>query len=275
MRHQIFISSYRKDFEWLIHCLRSLDRFAHGFLPPVVCVDSSDQTGAMEVIAEAQSNAMVAIRDGEGFMRAQISMMEADLLCPEAEIIHLVGSDCLAFRDFTGDLYCHHGKPVVLMNSYAVLAEAHSGACCWRRGVERVLGFEPDYEYMRRLPSVFPAEIFPPMRAHVERLHGKPFADYIVDGNKARRDTSEANILGAYAHRFMFDSCEWVNLDSPQYTWNYNPAQHPVAIGQFWSHGGLDRPSDSAFAYQSTTGTHHNSNGRTPREIIRDVLGEC
>ena len=134
-----------------------------------------------------------------------------------------------------------------------------------------MLGFAPDYEYMRRLPSVYPAEIFSAMRFHVEQLHGMAFEDYIIEGDKSRHDTSEANILGAYAHRFAPFSCEWVNVDNVKWA-EGNPVGFPSAIGQLWSHGGLDRPSDACFTYE-TKGEKRLATGRLPRHIIADVLG--
>lgn len=270
MRHQLFIASYRKDFEWLIHCLASIKRFARGFEPPAVCVSSDDYAEAVELCERFHSGAKVVVKDGQGFMRAQIAMMEVDLLCPEADVVYLVGSDCIFLREFDTEMYCRNGKPGVLMNSYAALADSHSQCLPWRRGVERVLGFAPSYEYMRRLPSVFPASIFAPMRAHVEKIHGKPFDEYIVDGNKARRDTSEANILGAYAHWFMPETCEFVPID--QVTWNdANPVGWPSALGQLWSHGGLDLPADACFEYVDLDGVKQCATGRTPRQIFADL----
>lgn len=270
MRHQLFVASYRRDFEWLVHCLASIKRFAKGFLPPAVCVSSEDYAEALELCSRIHPGTRVVIKDGVGFMRAQIAMMEVDLLCRDADMVYLVGSDCIFLREFTPEMYCPNGRAGVLMNSYAKLADVHSACLPWRRGVERVLGFAPDYEYMRRLPSVFPAAIFAPMRAYVASLHSMPFGEYIIEGNKARRDTSEANILGTYAHKFIPDSCDFVDVDNV--TWEEgNPAGWPSALGQLWSHGGLDLPADACFEYVDLDGVKQCASGRTPRQIFEDL----
>lgn len=270
MRHQLFISSYRKDFEWLIYCLGSINRFARGFEPPAICVDSSDLIEALELCERFCPGSYVVVKNGEGFMRAQIGMMEADLLCPSADIVYLVGSDCIFTRPFTPEEYCPNAKPGVIMHSYTSLANAQSPCMPWMRGTERVLGFTPEYEYMRRLPSVFPASIFAPMRFHVEQVHAKPFGEYIIEGNKARRDTSEANILGAYAHKFMPETCEF--LDAEKIEWEGpNPKGWPNAMGQCWSHGGMDLPADACFQYTDKDGEQRTATGRTPREIFADL----
>lgn len=270
MKHQIFVASYQRDFPWLIHCLASIKRFSSGFLPPVVCVSREDFSEAKELCMRFCPESFVFVKQGEGFMRAQIGMMEADLMCQWADVIYLVGSDCIFTRPFTPEMYCPNGKAGVLMNSYERLADVHSACLPWRRGVERVLGFAPDFEYMRRLPSVFPATIFKPMREHVEKLHGMPFGEYIIEGNKARRDTSEANILGAYAHRYMPETCEFVDIDNVEWE-QANPKGWPSSLGQLWSHGGTDLPADASFEYIDLSGEKRTATGRTPRQIFADL----
>lgn len=265
MTHQAIICSYPKDYEWLIHCLVSLRKFARGYLPPVVCVDVQDEEMARRIVAGHYPEASVAVkpgRPGQGFMRAQIAMMEADLFCPAADIIHFIGSDCIATRPFDASIYdAPDGRPAVLYTPYAQLPPSIP----WRPGTERILGHPVEFEFMRRLPSVFPRSIFAPMRAHVERVHGKPFNDYIHEGNLARRDTSEANVLGAFAYYHLPETCHWVSTAS------FNPAEWPTALGQHWSHGGLDRPSDACYEYDFR-GQRRNAFGQTPRSLIDQIV---
>ena len=48
-------------------------------------------------------------------MRAMSSMMHGDILCPEADNVFLVGSDCLATEAFTPRMYLNgKGQPIVL-----------------------------------------------------------------------------------------------------------------------------------------------------------------
>ncbi len=270
MKHQIFIASYEKDFPWLIHCLSSINRYCQGYLPPVVCVSQEDYEEAAEICPRMHPGVQVVVKDGTGFMRAQIGMMEADLFCPEADVIYLVGSDCIFLRPNTPEEYCPNGKPGVLMNSYQLLASVHSGCMPWQAGTERVLGWKPEFEYMRRLPSVFPSSIFAPMRAFVEERHKMPFGEYIIEGNKARHDTSEANILGAYAHKFMPETCEFLNVDNIEWD-GPNPKGWPSSLGQLWSHGGMDLPADACFEYTDISGEKRKATGRTPHQIFDDL----
>jgi hypothetical protein len=199
MTHQVFISSFGKDYPWLEYNLWSLKKFQCDFLPPTVCVDSQDYPGALQLVARTYPETRVMRKDGRGpgtgFLRAQVAMMCADLLCPEADYIYLVGSDCMAFRRFAPDVYWFKGLPVMLYNSYAELGNMDSVGA-WQHATEQVLGFDCPNETMRRLPLVYPKELFPAVRKHVETRHGLAFEDYIY---KKGHPLSESNILGCYA----------------------------------------------------------------------------
>ena len=96
--HQILIASYTKDFQWLGPHLRSLRTTCIGFLPPTISVENGDYHEARRLADKTFPEARVVVKDGrrgQGFMRAQISMMQCDLLCPDADFVYLVGSDCL------------------------------------------------------------------------------------------------------------------------------------------------------------------------------------
>ena len=275
LQHQILIPSYERDAKFLTFCLVSLRRFARGFLPPVVCVDGADVPLFQRIRDVAYPEADIVRYDGDGYMRAQLAMMRADEICPEADVIHLVGSDCLALREFGPGLYCEGTRPVVLMNSYAHLEKQEEDEDTkrrivnWRSGVRRMLGICPEYEYMRRLPSVFPRSIFAPMRDRVERVHNREFDSFIATGN-IRWDTSEANLLGAFAHRFMPDTCEFVDLD--HVTWTYGiPFGWPSAIGQMFSLTGLEQFQFTPFEYEFR-GETVRANAKPPRQIIAEVL---
>lgn len=271
MKAQVLICSYEKDFEWLGYCLESLNRFSQGFLPPVVCVESHETRKADDIIDRCCPSAVLEVRDGrpgQGVLRAQIAMMRADQLCPDADVIFFLGSDCLALDTFRPEPYLDAtGRPAVLLSKYENLGPG-SNAIPWRAGVARVLGFWPDAEYMRRLPSVFPRSIFSPFRAYVQKVHGKPFDDYIHDGHGQNRDTSEANLLGAYAHVFMPDFCAWVDVEEVGRTGQLVNGW-PSVIGQFWSQGGLDRPTNACWEVKGKS-----VEGRMPRDIIQQVLSQ-
>ncbi len=269
MKHQCFIASYSRDLPWLEHCLTSLNKFAVGFLPPVVCVSSDDVAGAEQITSFTCPDAIITVKDGrpnQGFMRAQLGMMEADIYCPDADVIYFLGSDCIAYKEFRPEQYCQDGKPVVLMTARETLQSIHSGAMPWLVGTERILGFPPPYEYMRRLPTVYPRAIFERMRSYVSDLHAIPFEDYIYETDAIEKNTSEANILGAYAHRFMPETCHWVPTENM--VWGPNGVD-TGSILQMHSWSGLEKPMDANVTLPDGTQTF----GLTPRFVIEKILG--
>ena len=201
-------------------------------------------------------------------MRAQLAMMKAAELCPEADFIFLRGSDCIAADRFTpGPFFSSEGKPVMLYTTYADLnVPGHSNAMPWRKGVKRVLGWEPHAEFMRRLPLAYPRGMFAPFRAFVEQLHGQPFETYIYEADAKFGHTSESNCLGAYAWKFMPDIFHWVDTTAAGVE-NGEVRGWPSPIRQFWSHGGLDRPMEASFVFDGL-----QSAGRTPRAVIDHIL---
>ena len=273
-KNQCLICSYRGDFVWLQHCLRSLRKFSVGFLPPVVCVSYADLEEARAIIQRTFPEATTFVFDlpppyaetipGFGMMRAMGAMLHGDILCPEAHNIFLVGSDCIATREFRpGDYLNPVGGPVVLMNSYEHLRTVHPDAIPWRNGTAQVLGFTPEFEYMRRLPSVFHHWTFQSLRQYVETLHGQPFLRYWYDSYAAgQRGQSEANLLGAFAHRYpQYSHEEFVNIDN-------SSVEYPNALLQMWSHGGLEKPIDIHYTLPSG-----DVFGRKPVDVINEVLG--
>ncbi len=273
MKSQCLIASYKGDFVWLQHCLRSLRKFSYGFLPPVISVAKDDIETARyiaqktypgaEIFLHSLPRHLLPTHSGIGMMRAMSSMMHGDILCPEADNIFLVGSDCIATESFTPRQYLNgKGQPVVLTNSYEKLREIHPDAIPWRNGTAEVLGFTPGFEFMRRLPSVFHTSTFFQTRQYIEKLHGMPFNEYWFEGFLAsQRGQSEANLLGAYAYRFQQPLYDFRCMDAEEQP--HNP------LLQFWSHGGLDKPIDIHYTLDG-----HDVFGSTPRTVITAVLGD-
>lgn len=271
MTHQILIASYTKDFIWLEPNLKSLRKYCEGFLPPVISVDGQDFFAAKKLVERVFPQATVVQKDGrrgQGFMRAQISMMQCDLLCPQADFIYLVGSDCLAFRRFAPDMYFFNGKPVMLYNSRQYFLDADGGPVLqWMDSTAQILGFPVHGEYMRRLPIVYPKELFKPVRDHIESVHKLPFEEYIYRRNAQGGLVSESNILGAFAWEKMRHLYHWMHCDGNEEYANYR-ASNPDPLAQFWSHGGLNRPTAATAVVNGRCIA-----GRTPIDVMREVLG--
>lgn len=266
MTHRIFISSYRRDFQFLRPCLYSITRFCRGFLPPVIAVPAQDVQLAREICAQVCPDAIVAEQfkgPGSGMVRAMLSMLRADLYS-EADCHWLVGSDCLITREMTPEAFCLDGKPIMLYNRFSDIGPSVEP---WRLSTNRILGIECEFETMRRLPVIYPAAVLAGLRAYLSDKHKMP-AEQFLGSFPGHCPWSESNLLGSYAKRFMPDPYTWMHCvpEDPAYV-AYTSVDSGQLV-QLWSHGGLDRPTD-AINQMNGRSVH----GMTPRQIIREVLG--
>lgn len=257
--HQILIASYPPDYPWLYHCLRSLEKFSEGFLPPVVSVAPADVETCQEVVARAKSSATVKPWAGVGFARAQESMLSADLLC-ESDYYWLLGSDCVAVAPFKVSDYCNPGgKPYLLFHSWRHMEKHSPETLFWRAGVEEALGWASTGEFMRRLPLGYRCDHLPAFRDHIAAQHGCRFTPFITDRVNRVRNFSESNVLGEWLWTRHRADYHWVNLDEGSPSGHGFESWPTSPITQCWSWGGFDRPHDSLKI--------------TPREIITKALG--
>lgn len=185
-------------------------------------------------------------------------MMEGDLHCPQADYVYLVGSDCVFWTEFRPDQYFLDGKPLMLYTSYSTFG----GVVPWQGDTTEAVGYDVLHEFMRRLPLVYPKAVFEPCRRHVASVHKMSFEAYVTT-KIGRGNFSESNIMGAFAHRYMPELYTWMLTDS-----GYPPQPHPLC--QMWSHGGLDRPMECCVVTN-----HGNTVGKTPRQVITEILGSC
>jgi hypothetical protein len=269
--HQVFISSYAKDFPWLRVCLYSLKRNSIGFLPPVVCVDGQDIRGVEQIRNQVFPEARIVVKDGrrgQGMARAMLAMMDCHRLSTDkADFYYLVGSDCMAFRKFTPEMHFFRGKPALLWNYYAELSN-DGGVSAWQAGTERIMGLPAPKEFMRRLPIIYPKELFAPFRAYVEELHKVPFEDLIYKLRENGCAVSESNLMGVYADKFMPEIYSWLHAaNNPDYLEFRTPESDSLI--QWWSHGGMDRPAETCVNYAPGK----NTSKQTPRAVIREILG--
>lgn len=231
MTHQVFIASYRKDFPWLVHCIDSLDRRSHNFNTPVVAVPESDLQECRALLGD---KAVVKPRPdvpGHGFKSAQQAMLEADLYCP-ADFIYLVGSDCFFYKTFEPQPFFYNQElPIMLVTPYRELAN-HPGVQLWKTCVQNAFGFDPYYEFMRRLPIVYPSGLFGLFRSHIAARHRTTFRSWLAAQDI--KSLSESNLLGAFAHAYYAGMYRWIDTTIAPF--------EDVGLIQFWSHhpGGIE-----------------------------------
>lgn len=278
MKAQIFISSYKNDFEWLKYALVSIQKFSSGFLAPVVNVPQEDFGDALEYFAGLQAfftaRSTVIGDKRRQFLSAQIAMMEADKYCLDAEYIFQIGSDTMFCGSFTPEMYFTQGAdgmyPVMCYAPYHNLKICHPDSLCWKPGTERVMGAPTRLEFMRRLPLVYRPQTLKGLRNFVVATHwGATFQEAITKLDDLD-NISEANLIGSYAYTHEWGYYDWVNVGCEEVS-RKKLLGFPNPVVQFWSHGGLDRPMPEDI-YPEGILAGQNLKGRTPRSVIDEVL---
>lgn len=255
---EIFIVTYHKDAEFLKYSLYSIKKFASGFSGVTVVVPDRD-VEIIEPICREWGPDNTTIEtfteiEGKGMLHHMALECSADQFCLADFFLH-IDSDCIFMEPVTPADYFVGGKPVLLMESYERFRDKHPGVLRWKDGTEKAIGREISFEFMRRHPAVHYRDIYAKAREMVETHHKIPFLDWAVSGqNEYPQSWSDYNLLGAAAWIRGRAKYHWINVA------NSLPPKDKIA--QFWSHGGLDRPTDTGAFVPDT-----------PRMVIKRILG--
>lgn len=198
---QIFIVSYAKDFKWLNFNLRSIRKHARGFRGVTVLVPQQDAQMAIQFCAPfGAAVATFKEEPGKGFNHHQAMVCHADLYANGAQYVLHTDSDCIFTESVTPDDYFTDGKPQLMIERYdRVLGGGTPDQAIWKDPTERALGFQCDFECMRRHPAVHPVDLYIHFRAYMNTQHGD-FVQYVLSQkNDFPQGFSEFNALGAFA----------------------------------------------------------------------------
>lgn len=146
-RVEILIVSYLGDRDWLVHCLNSVRKFCAGF------------SGVTVLVPEVEQAEFASFRDTHGVRLAcydrqpdsvlwhldhQRMKSRADVICPEADLILHVDSDCVFTEPATPDDYCLGGRPVHVVKPYSTFRSALPP---WRACTEAAVGSAPTFPW--------------------------------------------------------------------------------------------------------------------------------
>jgi hypothetical protein len=167
----------------------------------------------------------------KGHLHHQIIKCEADIVCPSADLIMHIDSDCVFHEPVKPESYMVNGKPMFLIGRYGKV----NGADCWKPPTERALGHPVEYETMRWHPAVHYRMVYPELRERIEKVHGIPFEEYVFNQKPDFPcGFSEFNALGQIALR-----PEWAQK---YHIYDVSNGKFPHSyLTQMWSHGGLDK----------------------------------
>ncbi len=179
---------------------------------------------------------------GKGMLQHMVMMAEAEKLVPaRTKYVLTCDADCMFRMPTTPEHYFCDDKPYCIVRSWASLttedprrpgSKVVSDCMQWKPPTDRQVGFDTPIFGMCMNTIVFPIDFFPAYRAHVESVHRRPFAEFMLDGrNEFPQSNMDFTAMVAYAHRHMHDRFRWFDAESPPY-----PVDRKQA---YWSHGGI------------------------------------
>lgn len=246
---EILIVTYGKDEPWLRWAMRAIRRHCTGFAGVTLAIPDRDAAAFREMASEHAKSAggiplrikMFKEKPGKGMLTHMAVMGSADEFVPkETEFVLHLDADCIFKEATTPADYIHNGKPEYVWRTYSSLAEVRDGQkvvsdCAqWKKPTEEQLGFDVEAYTMARHPSVFPIGFYKPYREHIEKLHGKPYLDFMISGrNEFPQSRMDFTAMGAWAFKFMPDKFEWIDVSGGNHL---APRDRQKT---FWSHAGV------------------------------------
>jgi len=235
----IFIVSYARDFQYLKYCLRSIDKFAHGFRQVHLVIPDRDivalyrETEFEKVKRGEWSIHLFDEWEGKGMLHHMYLEMMADKYCQGADFVLHMDSDCVFIESVSPDDYFVDDKPTLLHASYQWLCydkrPPEPELLNWQRAVESALGWKPEHEFMRCHPAVHYIRVYEKARESIECYTQVALFDYIRKGrNGWPQEFAEYPTLGEVAWKFFHPLYNFHNEQ-------FKPRPKPK-IKQLWSH---------------------------------------
>jgi hypothetical protein len=217
MTVDIFIRTYHADVKWLEHSLRSIHKHVTGYRNIIVAIPNA------KLLSHLTAEKVVQVEDlTDGYIGQQFTKLTA-YQYTDADAIIFWDSDVIATEPVDVSEWVKDGKPII----YKTLFELTQTP--WKSITEDAVGFEVEYEYMRRMPLTYLTSTLKETCEHIELVHGSNLKRYL--NSRPNRAFSEFNAIGAYADKF--ENEKYIFIDTETVSMPKNK------VRQFWSWGGL------------------------------------
>jgi hypothetical protein len=140
----------------------------------------------------------------------------------DTEYILYVDSDCIFTQEVNEESFLDNNNPILLKTPYEDIPEV----MFWKDATEDAIGFEVNYEYMRRNGLCYRTETI----KHLWEDYSIRFMPKLrITKN---RQFSEFNLIGAYIETYEKEYYKLINTRD-------EIPNHPIK--QFWSYSGLNK----------------------------------
>jgi Family of unknown function (DUF6492) len=226
MRYTIFIRSYRRDFKWLMYCLRSIRKFVSDYEEVVLNIEEKDVKILQKYLGTGTHEKLRVVTspnyEGDGYVWQQFDklMCHHHILTP---YVMFVDSDMVFFAPTDVSQFARDGKPCILKTPYSSID------CPWQPITETLMKQPVEFEYMRRMPLLYDVNTLSNLTHFFRTLHGKTLEEHC----KGMRDRglSEFNLMGAYADAYEREKYYFLHTEKEELP--------QLNCKQFWSWSGL------------------------------------
>lgn len=236
MKTSIVTVSYDKDLEWLKYSYKSIQKFCKEYHSYHVILDDheNDCVNCMQFCKDNNIKFHIdtnAKNIQSGYVRQQYMKLMADVYVPDdCDLICHVDSDSI-FHDFHDPsiYFCKESnKPAMLMTPYSAFGGMLDH---WLKSTSDFMQETVEYEFMRRMPLIYPKWLFFELRNWVLDKHKVSLLDYL----KGLDTFSEYNALGAYCYKYHRNFYKWVDTTKDSFI--------NLPFLQSWSHGSISEKS--------------------------------
>lgn len=203
----IFIRTYRRDFPLLQYCLYSIFKYVTSFRKVVIAVREKEYSQLVDILKHKSYFTKLVISkeynfdDSIDYLGQQITKLHADVLT-DAEYIMFVDSDCVFYDSFDISLLMFDQESSRIRLRVDAFSNIDSSALIWKEFLKECK-LPSEYEFMRRLPLLYPASLLKQVRTFISQQRKKTAANACLHiYHKTLKTFSEFNLLGAYAHTY-------------------------------------------------------------------------
>ena len=244
MRTAIFIRSHRPDIIWLEYCLRSMRKYVTGFEYVTVAVPSHDMPIFYPLSKKHNFKLWTyPVVNQKNMLSSEVALCHVDSICGSVDGVCLFDSDCVWVEPATPLDFTVGGRPVLIGQSFEIMARNKNGGIVWQGMAEKALGWKPTHETMRH-PTIYLCETFAPFRAAVEKHTRQRFDDYVLSCQEKWPQTfAELTSLGAFAAKIFPEKYFFADVAVPLLSNTKADSGAPITalkLRQFWSHGGIN-----------------------------------
>ena len=228
--------SFDKDLEWLKYSIESIKKFCKGYSGHTIILDDAENNcdKTIEYLDSIKYNYVIETESkniANPYIGQQYRKLVADKFVPEdTDYICHVDSDCIFYEEHTPDVYFSpgHDVPDMLMTQYDQIYDDRY-VLCWKAPVEEFLGDKVKFEFMRRLPLLYPPSFMKEVRSYIEQKFETDPLTYL----QSVPAFSEFNAFGALAYTHHNHLFNWINtIDTDK--------RETLPLLQMWSHGGIE-----------------------------------